>query len=73
MVHYYSYNKQDNVVLINSILWNNYPESIIAENRYHWIETSSENNWHPTAESIENIILKNNLIKYIYMKINKNI
>tara|TARA_Y100000590_G_scaffold79995_1_gene88811 strand:- start:267 stop:1493 length:1227 start_codon:yes stop_codon:yes gene_type:complete len=56
----------DGEVLLPTPSWVSYkPQSIIAENRYHWIETSSENNWHPTAESIENIILKNKEKKYL--------
>ena len=46
--------------------WVSYkPHSIIAENRFHWIETIAENNWFPTAESIEKIVLKNKKKNYL--------
>ncbi len=46
--------------------WVSYkPHSIIAENRFHWIETIAENNWFPTAESIEKLVLKNKKKNYL--------
>ena len=46
--------------------WVSYrPQSVIADNRFHWIETDSENNWYPTAASIESLILKNKEKKYL--------
>ncbi len=41
------------------------PQSVIADNKFHWIKTAPENNWYPTAESIENLILKNKDKKYL--------
>ena len=46
--------------------WVSYkPQSIIADNKFHWIETTAENNWYPTAETIQNLILKNKEKKYL--------
>ena len=53
-------------VLLPMPSWVSYkPQSIIADNKFHWIKTSAENNWYPSAESIENIILKNKKKKYL--------
>ena len=50
----------DGEILLPTPSWVSYkPQSIIADNKYHWIDTKAENNWYPTADSIENIILKN--------------
>ena len=49
----------DGEVILPSPSWVSYkPQSIIADNRYHWIDTAAENNWYPTAESIEDLVLK---------------
>ncbi len=46
--------------------WVSYkPQSVIADNKFHWIETTAENNWYPNAESIQNLILKNKEKKYL--------
>jgi len=46
--------------------WVSYrPQSVIADNKFHWIKTSSENNWYPTSESIENLVLKNEEKNYL--------
>jgi len=56
----------DGEIILPSPSWVSYrPQSIIADNKFHWIETSAENNWYPTAESIENLILKNKEKKYL--------
>ena len=56
----------DGEVLLPAPSWVSYaPQSIIGRNKFHWIKTSSENNWFPTAEEIENIILKNKDKKYL--------
>jgi len=53
-------------VLLPSPSWVSYqPQSIIAKNTYHWIETLPEDNWFPTAEAIEKIILKNKDKNYL--------
>ncbi len=53
-------------IIIPCPSWVSYqPQSIIADNKFHWIKTTSENNWYPTAESIENLILKNKETKYL--------
>ena len=53
-------------IIIPCPSWVSYqPQSVIADNKFHWINTTSENNWYPTAESIENLILKNKDKKYL--------
>ena len=53
-------------IIIPRPSWVSYqPQSVIADNKFHWIETTSENNWYPTAESIESLILKNKEKKYL--------
>ena len=56
----------DGEIILPAPSWVSYkPQSIIAENKFHWIETKAENNWFPTAESIEKLILKNKNKKYL--------
>ena len=46
--------------------WVSYkPQSIIADNKFHWIETDAKNNWYPSAESLEKLILKNKEKSYL--------
>ena len=41
--------------------WVSYgPQAILGRNKVHWIETTSSNNWFPTAQQIENIVQLNN-------------
>ena len=57
----------DGEVLLPIPSWVSYkPQSIIAKNNYHWIKTSSENNWFPKADELENIIAKNPNKKFIF-------
>ena len=50
----------DGEILLPSPSWVSYePQSILAENKVHWIETRREQNWFPRAEDIEKIIDKN--------------
>ena len=56
----------DGEIILPSPSWVSYkPQSIIAGNRYHWIDTTAENNWYPTAESIEDLVLKDREKKYL--------
>ena len=56
----------DGEILLPAPSWVSYaPQSIISRNKFHWIKTTSENNWFPTAEEIEKIILKNKNQKYL--------
>ncbi len=53
-------------VLLPAPSWVSYkPQSIIAKNNYHWIQTSAENNWFPKAQEIEKIIFKEPDKKYL--------
>ena len=46
--------------------WVSYkPQSILAGNKFHWIETVAENNWYPSAESIEKLVIKNKEKNYL--------
>ena len=50
----------DGEILLPAPSWVSYaPQALLGRNKIHWINTSSENNWFPTAEEIEKIILKN--------------
>ena len=56
----------DGDVLLPSPSWVSYePQAIIGRNKVHWISTRRENNWFPTAEDIEKIILKNKNKNYL--------
>jgi aspartate aminotransferase len=56
-------------VILPAPSWVSYqPQTIIANNKVHWIQTTSASNWFPTAEQIENKIknIKNkNLLLFI--------
>ena len=46
--------------------WVSYrPQSIIAENKFHWIRTNSQNNWYPTAKSLKELVSKNKEKNYL--------
>ena len=46
--------------------WVSYaPQAIVGRNKIHWLETTSSNNWFPTAESLEKIISKNKNKNYL--------
>ncbi len=56
----------DGEIILPVPSWVSYqPQSIIADNKFHWIETSANDNWHPTAESIEKLILKDKDKNYL--------
>ena len=47
----------DGEVLLPAPSWVSYePQALIAKNRVNWIQTSSDTNWFPTAEQIEDKI-----------------
>ena len=56
-------------ILLPAPSWVSYqPQASIAKNKVHWIQTSSDTNWFPTAEQIENKLksIKNkNLILFL--------
>ena len=53
-------------IILSTPSWVSYePQAIIGRNKVHWIETSRENNWFPTASQLEKkikSIKKKNLI-----------
>jgi len=56
----------DGEIILPAPSWVSYqPQSIIAGNKFHWIQTSAENNWYPTAESLEKLVLKNKEKNYL--------
>jgi len=56
----------DGDIILPSPSWVSYqPQSVIADNRFHWIETSAENNWYPTRKSIEKLVSKNKNKNYL--------
>ena len=49
----------DGEVLLPAPSWVSYkPQAILGRNKYHFIETSREKNWFPSADSIEKIVSK---------------
>ena len=56
-------------ILLPAPSWVSYqPQAIIAKNKVHWIETTSNSNWFPTAEQLENkikTISNKNLLLFI--------
>jgi len=56
-------------ILLPAPSWVSYqPQSFVASNKVHWIQTSSNSNWFPTADQIENKIkhIKNkNLLLFL--------
>ena len=56
----------DGDIILPAPSWVSYkPQSIIADNKFHWIETIAENNWYPSAENLEKLILKNKEKNYL--------
>jgi len=56
----------DGDIMLPTPSWVSYkPQSIIADNKFHWIESFSENNWYPTPESIEKLVNKNKEKNYL--------
>ena len=59
----------DGDILLPAPSWVSYhPQASIAKNNVHWIETSNETNWFPTAEQIDNKVksIKNkNLLLFL--------
>ena len=56
----------DGDIILPAPSWVSYkPQSIIADNRFHWIETVAENNWYPTAENLEKLVFKNKEKNYL--------
>jgi len=46
--------------------WVSYaPQAILGRNKVHWIETTSSNNWFPTAQQIEDIVQLNKNKNYL--------
>ena len=56
-------------ILLPAPSWVSYqPQALIAKNKVHWIQTTKNSNWFPTAEQLENKIksIKNkNLLLFI--------
>jgi len=56
----------DGDVLLPAPSWVSYaPQALLSRNKIHWITTTSENNWFPTGEEIEKIILKDKKKNYL--------
>ena len=56
----------DGDILLPAPSWVSYePQAILGRNKTHWIDTKRENNWFPTGEEIEKIILKDRSKKYL--------
>ena len=56
----------DGDILLPAPSWVSYePQAILGRNKTHWIDTKRENNWFPTGEEIEKIILKDKKKNYL--------
>ncbi len=56
----------DGEILLPAPSWVSYkPQAILGRNKYHFIETSREKNWFPSAESIEKIVSKDKNKNYL--------
>ena len=56
----------DGDILLPAPSWVSYaPQALLGRNKVYWVETTSENNWFPTAKEIEKIILKNKDKNYL--------
>jgi len=56
----------DGDIIIPTPSWVSYqPQAIIANNKLHRVQTIAENNWYPTAESLEELVLKNKEKNYL--------
>ena len=56
----------DGEVLLPTPSWVSYePQAILGRNKVHWIETTREKNWFPTAKDIEKVISKNKEKNYL--------
>ena len=58
----------DGEVMLPTPSWVSYePQAILGRNKVHWIETRRENNWFPTSNDIEKIILRNKKKNYLLL------
>ena len=56
----------DGEILLPVPSWVSYaPQAILGRNKVHWIQTTRDNNWFPTAEEIEKTVLKNKNKNYL--------
>ncbi len=56
----------DGDIILPAPSWVSYkPQSIIADNKFHWIKTVAENNWYPSAESLEKLVDRNKDKNYL--------
>ena len=56
----------DGDVILPVPSWVSYaPQAIVGRNKIHWLETTSSNNWFPSAEALENILSKNKNKNYL--------
>ncbi len=56
----------DGEVLLPAPSWVSYkPQAILGRNKFHFIETSKEKNWFPSAESVEKIVSKDKNKNYL--------
>ena len=60
-------------IILSAPSWVSYePQAIIGRNKVHWIQTTRENNWFPTAAQLEKkikSIKKKNLILFLILQI----
>ncbi len=58
----------DGEVLLPTPSWVSYePQAMLGRNKVHWIETCRENNWFPTSNEIERVVLPNKKNNYLLL------
>ena len=56
----------DGEILLPAPSWVSYkPQAILARNKFHYIETSREKNWFPSADTLEKIVIRNKNKNYL--------
>tara|TARA_B100000579_G_scaffold428325_1_gene438294 strand:+ start:2605 stop:3831 length:1227 start_codon:yes stop_codon:yes gene_type:complete len=56
----------DGEILLPAPSWVSYkPQAILARNKFHYIETSREKNWFPSADALEKIVIQNKNKNYL--------
>ena len=60
-------------ILLPAPSWVSYePHAIIGRNKFHWLETTRENNWFPSPDEIEKKVkIDSSIIRYLTVKYRK--
>ncbi len=56
----------DGEIILPTPSWVSYrPQAIISNNNFHYIQTNATDNWYPTAEKLEELVIKNKSKNYL--------